>query len=79
MLRSACLIAAGTLWLCSLSDVRGQSSEQKDSIKITTNQHDDMGPDNRYSVSYEPITYGQKIRAPLPGLAYDYKFVSERR
>ena len=75
MLRSACLIAAGTLWLCSLSDARGQSSEQKDSIKITTNQHDDEGPDNRYSVSYEPITYGQDMKAPLPGLAYDYKLV----
>ncbi|MGB3589577.1 MAG: hypothetical protein WBA23_23730, partial [Tunicatimonas sp.] len=41
--------------------------------QITTSSHDDEGPESRYSVPYEPITYGQTIKAPLPGLAYDYK------
>ncbi len=39
------------------------------------NSHDDEGPESRYSAPYEPITYGQRVRAPLPGLAYDYKLV----
>ncbi len=74
-LDSAWLVVASALWLCFLSNARGQSGEPKDSVEITTNQHDDEGPNNRYSVPYEPITYGQDIKAPLPGLAYDYKLV----
>ena len=71
--RSAWLIAASVAWMCASGKVRGQIDT--DSIKITTDQHDDMGPDDRYAVPYEPITYGQDIKAPLPGLAYDYKLV----
>ncbi len=37
--------------------------------------HADEGPNDRYRVPYQPITYGQPTPAPLPGLAIDYKFV----
>ena len=40
---------------------------------VVTGPHDDEGPADRYAIRYEPVTYGQAIRAPLPGLAYSYK------
>ena len=40
---------------------------------IAVGGHDDEGPADRYRVPYDPITYGQRVRAPLPGLAYAYK------
>ena len=47
------------------------SAESENVVESGT--HDDEGPADRYAIPYEPITYGQSVRAPLPGLAYDYK------
>jgi hypothetical protein len=46
-----------------------------DRQRIVSGGHGDEGPADRYRVPYEPITYGQSIDAPLPGLAMDYKLV----
>ena len=37
--------------------------------------HADEGPADRYRIAYQPITYGQSLVAPLPGVAMDYKLV----
>ena len=42
---------------------------------VETGAHDDEGPADRYPIPYEPIAYGQPVRAPSPGLAYDYKLI----
>ncbi len=52
-----------------------QKKEDAKGIKIVTGQHHDEGPDYRYSIPYEPIAYGQKVKAPLPGLTNDYKMI----
>jgi len=41
--------------------------------EIVVDRHYDEGPANRYTIPYEPIVYGQKVKAPLPGLAYEYE------
>ncbi len=43
--------------------------------QLTSGQHYDEGPDDRYSFAYEPVTYNQEILAPLPGLYYCFKMV----
>lgn len=40
---------------------------------IVTGAHADEGPADRYTRPYDPITFGQSTKAPLPGLGYDYK------
>ncbi len=49
--------------------------QSSSTIQMVASSHDDEGPADRYSVPYDPITYGQTIKAPLPGLAYDYKLI----
>lgn len=49
--------------------------ESTTSVQITSQSHHDEGPEDRYSIPYEPITYNQTIKAPLPGLAKDYKII----
>jgi hypothetical protein len=43
--------------------------------KLISGKHYDEGPANRYGYPYEPITYNQKVLAPLPGLYYCFKMV----
>ena len=44
-------------------------------VRVVAGGHDDQGPEDRYRVRYEPITYNQTVKAPLPGLAYEYKLI----
>jgi len=43
--------------------------------EIISTGHYDEGPADRFSFPYEPVTYGQEVIAPLPGLYYCFKMV----
>lgn len=62
----------GAAWLIVSASV-GWGGERVTINRIVTGPHDDEGLRDRYAVPYQPITYGQRIKAPLPGLAYSYK------
>ncbi len=59
------------LFACSPAD----ENQSREELQIVTGSHHDEGPADRYSIPYDPITYGRKVKAPLPGLANDYKMV----
>ena len=52
---------------------RGEEAEGVWENPILSGPQLDAGPDDRYRVRYEPITFGRATRAPLPGLALAYE------
>ena len=64
------LLALSLVYACSPS-----FSKKEIENTIVSGVHKDQGPEDRYSIPYEPITYNQRIKAPLPGLAKDYKII----